>query len=173
MDPSIAIAAIFYRIVTVLSGFAFAYLGFRLFCLGISSKAGELKATFGENGLILRQVAPGIYFALFGTVIVGISIYRGVDISTEASGVGVTTSESASEEKNVKKKGEGAGNVGQLLGIDPGIDLDYQPQRMLDIVEKMQIDGEDSLDNQEKRLLEIWIGKLKARVIAAQGGVES
>lgn len=162
MDTSVYLGVIFYRILTILCGFGFAYLGYRLFCLGITKEAGELQAKYGDSGLMLRQVAPGVFFALFGVIIAAVGIYRGVDFTQENTvGVGVAVS------------GKPGSVVGELFKIDPELDLDNHPQRMLDIIEKLKVDGHGSLDNQEKELLKIYVGKLKARIRAKTPGTES
>jgi hypothetical protein len=54
-----------YRYLFV-AGMAFAYMGYRLFVLGYFEKAGEFRAASGGNHILLKQVAPGVFFALFG-----------------------------------------------------------------------------------------------------------
>jgi hypothetical protein len=55
-----------FRFACVMAGCFLAYLGCRLFCLGLYEKQGELKASYGKMSLALRQVGPGVFFALFG-----------------------------------------------------------------------------------------------------------
>lgn len=168
----VAITAIVYRILTIAFGFGFAYLGYRLFSQGMTQNAGELRAVYGDKGLIFKQVAPGIWFAFFGTAITCFSVYRGVDVATEASaGVATVAVKAATGQEAPGVTPIGQNAAGMMLGIDPMVDLDNHPQRMQKILEKLQ-DGDD-LDNQEKELLKIYIGKLKARVTAQQGGVKS
>jgi hypothetical protein len=172
----VAIAAIVYRIITIGFGFGFAFLGYRLFSQGMTKNAGELRAAFGDKGLLLKQVAPGIWFAFFGTAITCFSVYRGVDVATEASagvaniavktGSGSDTGPPASAPTPADRS-----VAGQLLGIDPTLDLDNYPKRMQTILDKLQ--GGEQLDNQEKELLKVYMGKLKARVTAQQGGTKS
>lgn len=63
-----------YRILIVVAGIASAYMGYRLFVRGLFANAGELKAAWGERKLVLKQAAPGTFFALFGAAIVMYSI---------------------------------------------------------------------------------------------------
>jgi hypothetical protein len=44
--------------------------------------AGELQAAWGARRLILKQVAPGVFFALFGTVIVCVGIWKPISIQS-------------------------------------------------------------------------------------------
>ncbi|MFQ5964932.1 MAG: hypothetical protein ACE5KZ_11695 [Candidatus Scalinduaceae bacterium] len=81
METNIAIifSLAAYKIVSLLVGLSFSYMGFKLFIAGIWGKAGELDAQFGENKLILKKAAPGTFFVLFGTIIVGLTIWRGLE----------------------------------------------------------------------------------------------
>lgn len=58
-----------FRVICVCAGCFMAYLGYRLFQQGIYEKQGELRASYGKTSLVLRQVGPGIFFALFGIAI--------------------------------------------------------------------------------------------------------
>jgi hypothetical protein len=66
----------------------FAYLGYKLFVQGVYERAGELKAAWGDKNLVLKQAAPGTFFALFGVAVIAISIFRGtgLNISEKVSG---------------------------------------------------------------------------------------
>lgn len=76
----VVIALVASRILTALIGLTFGYFGYRLFCLGVYVKAGELRAAWGERHLILKQAAPGTFFALFGTVITAAALLGGGDV---------------------------------------------------------------------------------------------
>ena len=80
---------ILFRTIMILLGFGFAYLGYKLFVQGVYERAGELKAAWGDKNLVLKQAAPGTFFALFGVAVIAISIFRGtgLDISEKVSGV--------------------------------------------------------------------------------------
>lgn len=76
----IALAITGYRVFTIIIGLVFAYLGYKLFCKGIYEQSGDLKAAWGKYTLVLRQAAPGIFFALFGVIIISISLIQGINI---------------------------------------------------------------------------------------------
>jgi len=76
---ALLVASIF-RYVLVIAGVVFAYMGYRLFILGYFEKAGELRAAFGNNHIILKQVAPGVFFALLGVATIAVGVYRGMEI---------------------------------------------------------------------------------------------
>ncbi len=86
-NVQLAFAITAYRVISLLVGLGIVYLGFRLFSMGVFEKAGELKATWGNKHLGLRSAAPGTFFALFGTVIVSISLYKGLRFEAESKGV--------------------------------------------------------------------------------------
>jgi hypothetical protein len=69
-----------YKLVTLLIGLIFALLGYKLFRLGVYEKAGELKTTWGNKSLVLKQAAPGTFFALFGVILISTTLIKGLDI---------------------------------------------------------------------------------------------
>lgn len=78
-DPVITLAA--YKIVALFVGTAFAYMGYRLFSVGVFAKAGDLEASWGGRNLVLKRAAPGTFFALFGAIVVMTTILRKVSVS--------------------------------------------------------------------------------------------
>lgn len=71
------------KVIQVLVGLAFAYFGYRLFRHGVYEKAGDLRAAWGERYLVLKQAAPGTFFALFGAAVIAVSIWRGIEINID------------------------------------------------------------------------------------------
>ena len=69
-----------YRIAVLAVGALLVYLGYRLFVLGVYEKAGDLKASWGEKHLVLKQAAPGTFFALFGAAVISIAVWKGIHI---------------------------------------------------------------------------------------------
>ncbi len=68
-----------YKLISLIAGSVVVYLGYRLFAKGIWGNAGNLEAEFGDNKLLLKKAAPGTFFALFGTVIISITLYKGLE----------------------------------------------------------------------------------------------
>lgn len=66
------------RILVVFAGTLAIYLGFRLFYL-VKQKQGELRLQGKDLGLSLGDVGPGIYFALFGSLILVTNLFRQVE----------------------------------------------------------------------------------------------
>ena len=71
-----------YKLLTLLTGLIFGSLGYKLFRVGVFEKAGELKTTWGDRSLVLKQAAPGTFFALFGVVIVATTLIKGVNFES-------------------------------------------------------------------------------------------
>ncbi|MCH8266432.1 MAG: hypothetical protein IH846_02825 [Acidobacteria bacterium] len=79
-DPLSLIIYLFTLSVGV--GFGFAALGYRLFVLGVL-QTGDLEAVWNDRKLLLERAAPGTLFALFGSVMIGLSLLRGPDVLKE------------------------------------------------------------------------------------------
>lgn len=62
---------------------------------GVWGHAGELDAKLGDNKIVLKQAAPGTFFALFGTVIIAFTIVKGFDIKTKVPIVSATQTNSS------------------------------------------------------------------------------
>jgi hypothetical protein len=67
-----------YKVITIFAGLAFAFMGYKLFIHGIFMEAGELHTNWENRSLVLRKAAPGTFFALFGTLVVCTSLWRGL-----------------------------------------------------------------------------------------------
>ena len=81
MDPVLALLV--YKVAVLLAGFGVTWFGYRLFVQGILSASGDRDARFAKNRLVLKQAAPGIFYALFGTVVISLAIYRGLDVEAQ------------------------------------------------------------------------------------------
>ncbi len=77
----LTIVVAFFRAATVFCGLAALAMGYRLFSVGVYERAGDLKAAWGDRSLLLKQAAPGTFFALFGAVIVVAGISAGLGVS--------------------------------------------------------------------------------------------
>lgn len=91
ISTQIIISLISYKLASLAVGSFFAYMGYRLFMSGISGHAGELATGFGDGKLVLKKAAPGTFFSLFGTVIISITLYKGLEFKDYSEG---TTTES-------------------------------------------------------------------------------
>ena len=73
----------FYKVCSPSVGLAFAYMGYLLFRSGVWGNAGDLKANYGDNKLVLKSAAPGTFFALFGTIVIGVTVWKGLDFTNK------------------------------------------------------------------------------------------
>ncbi len=80
---TVIIGTVLYKLAALLIGFGLAYLGYRLFIAGIFEGGGDLDATFSDTKLVLKKASPGIFFALFGTVVLVVTLTKGLDLSSE------------------------------------------------------------------------------------------
>jgi hypothetical protein len=78
MDPILIFMT--YRILIVLGGILCIYFGYKLFYV-VQLKQGEFKIKTGESyELSLSDVAPGVFFALFGAGILVFCLTNGIII---------------------------------------------------------------------------------------------
>ncbi len=79
MDEVINFRAI-ERILAVIIGGISIYLGYRLFLRIPEQKEGEATIKFpGDISIYIARVGPGVFFALFGAMILAMSFYQGVE----------------------------------------------------------------------------------------------
>lgn len=72
------------RILAIFIGGMAIYLGFLLFSHIPGRRESEGKIEFpGHLSVYVARVGPGVFFALFGAIIVGISFYQGTSITTQ------------------------------------------------------------------------------------------
>lgn len=81
IDIAIIICVTAFKIISLVIGMFSCYLGYRLFQSALSSDPSKFKAAGKGISFELSSTAPGIFFALFGTVIVVVAIYRGLDFN--------------------------------------------------------------------------------------------
>jgi hypothetical protein len=67
------------RLLAVIIGGLCVYLGYRLFLCIPEQKEGEGKIEFpGGTSIFVTRVGPGVFFAMFGAAIVGVSVQNGI-----------------------------------------------------------------------------------------------
>jgi hypothetical protein len=85
MTSWVIISLTLYKICSLLVGLALCYLGYRLFVLGISSPSGDLDAGGANYKLALKGTAPGIFLGLFGTIVIAVTPWKGLEFTDLAS----------------------------------------------------------------------------------------
>jgi len=71
--------------VTVVVGFGFAVLGYRLLLRGVTGDS-DPEAVWNDRRLLLRRAAPGSLFALFGLAMITFALWQGPSIVREYQG---------------------------------------------------------------------------------------
>lgn len=84
-ETQIIIALTSYKIISLLVGILFGYMGFKLFMAGVWGKAGDIEAQFKDNKLIVKKAAPGTFFALFGAIVICFTIIEGLELKDHGS----------------------------------------------------------------------------------------
>ena len=79
IETQVILSITLYKMVSLLIGGAFSYMGYRLFISGIWGNAGSLETHYENNRLVLKNAAPGTFFALFGAIIVSITLFKGLE----------------------------------------------------------------------------------------------
>ena len=60
-------------------GTFFCYLGYRLFLLRVTTAESRFAAEWRGISIALNSTAPGMFFSLFGTVIISFTIMKGLN----------------------------------------------------------------------------------------------
>lgn len=84
IETQVILSITLYKMVSLLVGGAFSYMGYRLFISGIWGNAGSLETHYENNRLVLKNAAPGTFFALFGAIIVSITLLKGLEFERYA-----------------------------------------------------------------------------------------
>ncbi|QRN95724.1 hypothetical protein JRI60_42855 [Archangium violaceum] len=114
------------RLTAVLLGGMTIYLGFRLFRSVPKQRDSSGKVTLPLNtSIAVTRVGPGVLFALFGIVAVGLSLLRPLNLSSEESGGDGTSYFS----KPVTRSEEARANARAQLRRDIGV-LNNIPQQL-------------------------------------------
>ncbi|MCG7937504.1 MAG: hypothetical protein N0C88_01415 [Candidatus Thiodiazotropha lotti] len=78
-DIVIVLGFTLYKIASLAVGGLFAWLGYKLFMTGIWGNAGDLDTKFKDSKLVLKNAAPGTFFAVLGAVIILATLIQGMD----------------------------------------------------------------------------------------------
>jgi len=88
MDPLLVaiVSRIFERVLVVAAGALAIYLGYRLFMnMPEHDKSSGKFVLPGGISIFLSRVGPGIFFSLFGAVVIGLSFHYGIKYDEEAT----------------------------------------------------------------------------------------
>ena len=76
------------RCLFILAGMACVYMGYRLFVRNYVERGGEVRVNFGDWHILVKQVAPGVFFALVGLAVIAVGVFRPIEINVLGSGWG-------------------------------------------------------------------------------------
>lgn len=86
------VASAIYKLSCLGVGLLFGYMGYRLFLARIWGRSGDLQAEFNNTKVVLKQAAPGTFFALFGAFVIGFTIFAGFDLEAVGDSAGMNGS---------------------------------------------------------------------------------
>nr|WP_294950184.1 hypothetical protein [uncultured Mucilaginibacter sp.] len=66
-----------YKIACLIVGLVIVFLGYMLFIKGVFNESGDVEGSFNDYKLIVRKAAPGTYFVLFGSIVIGMIVFKG------------------------------------------------------------------------------------------------
>src|SRR6266446_3141159 len=75
---AIIISVGIYKLACLATGTLLVYMGYRLFMASIWGKAGEVDLQFKENKLLIRKAAPGTFFTVAGTIVLVVTLSKGL-----------------------------------------------------------------------------------------------
>jgi hypothetical protein len=81
MDNRTNTFAFLYKLGSLAVGLIIVLLGYNLFRIGFIEAAGDLRAQSGDRSISLTHAAPGVFFALFGAFVIGVTIYKGLQFA--------------------------------------------------------------------------------------------
>jgi hypothetical protein len=156
------------RLLAIGSGLLSIYLGFRLFLAlpEVEPGAGRIKLPGGIS-IYLTRVGPGVFFSLFGSMIIALSFYFGVTAS-ETQGVPVASQLAGGQPVGTQRTFTGAAAEGadadpqgrqvERATVERMIrDLNRVPALMRDDLAPRDRDLVQTLDTTKVRLMrEVW-----------------
>jgi hypothetical protein len=101
MDPLLVaiVSRIFERVLVVAAGALAIYLGYRLFMnMPEHDKSSGKFVLPGGISIFLSRVGPGIFFSLFGAVVIGLSFHYGIKYDEDATATVVAVAATAGTE---------------------------------------------------------------------------
>jgi hypothetical protein len=103
MDPLILtiVTRAIERLLVVLAGGLAIYLGYRLFIAMPNAERGSGKVNLpGGVSIFLSRVGPGVFFSLFGAVVIGLSLQFGVSFNDAAHTLAMADSPSSEAQRS-------------------------------------------------------------------------
>lgn len=160
-NPAVALlmVRVIERSIILLAGLLLIYLGYRLFIAGVSGKA-SLKAKNGDRNFEFLNAAPGLFFCLFGFVLLSTMSFKTITVSlpTVEGAINVLLADALEEGKEHSTDGPlpedaAKSTIGRLVVQDA----------MKEIFQAVSSQAEE-LDFDRKRLLADLYGIIYSRL---------
>jgi hypothetical protein len=136
MDPLILTIVIrgIERLLVVLAGGLAIYLGYRLFIAMPNAERGSGKVNLpGGVSIFLSRVGPGVFFSLFGAIVIGLSLQFGVSFNDAAHTL--VMADGPAREAQRSFSGIAGAPVPELAAIQAGRDVEpYERDRVVAVV---------------------------------------
>lgn len=171
MDPIILRS--FERIIAVIIGGVSVYLGYRLFALLPWNQDSEGKFTLpGGISVYLYRVGPGVFFALFGTVVVGLSLYMSITFSESERAGDVAEGNAPASVQYTEREFTGFGGMGSRFGeVDLEV-LRNELRRDMDILNGLPAHLRTDLDDTQRVDIQSAIPKFKLALMSTVWGAD-
>jgi hypothetical protein len=158
------------KIVPIFIGLCFAYFGYSLFRRGVFERAGDLRAAWGERHLVLKQAAPGTFFALFGALVISASVWRGVEIKIDRvrepivppTAYTTPSPNPQTKQQSLTSSPQQWTTTGEALPDIPTPEVSFFARRPLTLIEKL-LAGQKLTDAEIKEL-RVWLTREQERM---------
>lgn len=152
------------RLIAIIVGGFSIYLGYRLFFSVKVNGEGAAKVKLpGDITIMLSRIAPGVFFALFGALVVGVSLMNPINYSDDEI--------ETSDEKFRKREITGIGEVNNLPNTEselPAQELSFERIRVQEnirFLNQVQNLSDPSLSAEKQKRIKTEILKLKLRLM--------
>lgn len=136
MDPLILtiVTRAIERLLVVLAGGLAIYLGYRLFIAMPNAERGSGKVNLpGGVSIFLSRVGPGVFFSLFGAVVIGMSLQFGVSFNDAAHTLAMADNSSPAAQRSFS--GIASAPVPELAAVQAYLEVEpYERDRVVAVV---------------------------------------
>lgn len=146
------------RLIGILIGGISIYLGYRLFLRLPERREGEGQIKLWDASIVLSRIGPGVFFALFGAAVVGLSLYKGILLERADGHDEGTTAQSANPSPRTERySGMGAATTGADARADARALLRRDIAVLNNLVPKLRAD----LPPQDRAEVELAVPRIK------------
>jgi hypothetical protein len=138
MDPLILtiVTRAIERVLVVLAGALAIYLGYRLFRDMPNAERGSGKVNLpGGISIYLSRVGPGVFFSLFGAIVIGLSFQFGVSFNDSAQSLVTAALENPTREEQRSFSGIAGAPAPTLAAVEVQREVEpYERDRVVAVV---------------------------------------